>query len=933
MSPPPPPDDIFDDGPPKRHAKAVNKAADAYDNLKSAKTDAADVAAPDLAALKNFEDMADAQGSLADHIKQSTQEIIKQAKEIGSLRSQIDDVTGAVTGFGRELKKTASITHQYSLAMKEFKQGSEAYTQSLALSTDKLGKASAETTKFMKATQHAYNEAYNVAKIYGLEVDQVRQQMNKLQTTFASQLSATDNQGKALVRLTKEAMMFARTAGVDTSEAIQRMNERLQGSNLTLEEVRVEQMLVMKEMDNYKKKIQDLGKEAMKTGNITSKDLVKALQAVRQEFKLGAYDAGAFAKSFTTMTLKGKKLGLTPEQLKNNVTALGKVMSGLASPETFTGMKTGLAMLERSGEFTGEMGTFMQDLKKRLDEGKIDSIRAAKMALERTKGSPEAMAMQTDIITAAMPENVRAHRLEQLGISSMSADMVNQMMQSGELKEIFKKAKGRTKQERAKEAEAFATPMDKLVKQAHTAQSTRHKMAKTVFDFKQTVTKWIEKYWYMMALIQAGGSLLGRGGAGAAGGLMGGGGAAGMAGGALTVIGAAATIKGLHSAYTRYASGKTTGWEAAGETAMAPLIGGYQLGTAGQKAIGAEIAKGMSLQERTTLGKDTGLDNILGTMAMDNKWIRKAVTSNVFAKGAMLATGTTPESIEKGIDKRGWEMIKKERIGMDWKDFNAAKDLYKLKEKEIKALEKKEEREHFLSQSEKKLLEKKRDEIRLMEKKIAGLKRAIDEEKNVGKQAKKLAKKDITEAFMRMGGVDTEKIETTEDIQTIMNKVLKTSVRIRKGGRGAMEDLAKTGGIEGVSIRKLMRRAGELGYSKEEFGEMWQQQSRYVQAQLGGARLREDQQLNAPVSANEEQLRKLEAKGQRYELNISVSGDEEGGSGVETASFKPDGSYVKETTTKVGLKTKIMVSGDTAKKKAFHSKKLRMAQQGNKQAR
>ena len=178
-------DDVFDDGPPKRYAKAVNKSADAMDSLKKAKEEVADVAAPDLSALRNFEQMASAQETLGQQIKRSTKEIIDQAKQIGSLSSQIDNVTGAVKGFGQDLQRTASITHQYTLAMKEFKQGTEAYTQSLSLSTAKLGQASAETTKFMKATQHAYNEAYNVAKIYGIEVDEVRQQMNKLQVTFA----------------------------------------------------------------------------------------------------------------------------------------------------------------------------------------------------------------------------------------------------------------------------------------------------------------------------------------------------------------------------------------------------------------------------------------------------------------------------------------------------------------------------------------------------------------------------------------------------------------------------------------------------------------------------------------------------------------------------------------------------------------------------
>ena len=913
-------DDVFNDGPPKRYAGAVNKAADAFDNLKDAKEKAADVDSPDLGAIKNFEDMAKAQETLGEQFKRSTKEIWDQAKQIGSLSSQLSDATGAVKGFGQHLQKTASITHQYSLAMKEFKQGTEAYTQSLSLSTAKLGKASEETTKFMKATQHAYNKAYDVAKLYGIEVDQVRQQMNKLQVTFASQLAVTDNHGKALVRLTKDAMMFARTAGIDTSEAVKRLDERLQASNMTLEEVRVEQMLVMKEMDNYKKGLQALGKEAQKTGNVTSKDLVKALQQVRQEFKMGAYDAGAFAKSFTAMTLKGKKLGLTPEQLKGNVTALGTIMKKLASPDTFTGMTSALEMVDKAEQFKGTTaGTRMMDIQRRFKGWEIDKIRAAKLASEATAGSSQAMAIQARIISKAMPENLMGHRVEQLGVSATSADMFAQMASSGELEKIFQQAGKRSPAEKAKEAAAFATPMEKLVKEAHTAQSTRHKTAKTLFDFKQTVTKFMEKYWYMMAAIQMGGSFLGRGGGAAQGALSGAArgstrvgagriasrlstrgrfmssGAGQAAKGVGAAIALAATFKGLETAWKVYKKGDKA--EAAAAVVASPFIGGYQMGQGIDKSVGGAIASTYSLQEQAALGKDKNLSNLIATGLYNAK------------------TGGTPE---------GWKMIQENRIGMDWEAFNQQKDIYKIKEKEIGSLEKKKKRDGYLSQAEEKLLDQKRDELRLMEKRIAGLKRSIDAEKRTPDRFKREAQQDINDALLALGG---GKVKSKGDVRQRMDNILKQSSRMRKGGRSAMEGLAGKS-IQGAMLRKFMQQAEAQGVSKEEFGEMWAERAASIEKEMGATRMDAGTKY-APTAEAVDNLKQQN----KVKVEVSLTGNNEGSSGEKTVATKPDGSVVETTKLGIGVDATVRVSGETNKQKVLHDAKQMLGMRGNKQAR
>ncbi len=361
-------------------------------------------------------------------------------------------------------------------------------------------------------------------------------------------------------------------------------------------------------------------------------------------------------------------------------------------------------------------------------------------------------------------------------------------------------------------------------------------------------------------------------------------GAGRVAKGAGSLIAVGATLEGLQMAGEAYTKGKKG--EAVGLALTAPLVGGWKQGTRYDKSVGKMVSSQMSSQQKMRLGKDTDLSNIL----------------------ALSAGGEERLTVRGGVLKQ-------------------QKALYKLKEQEIKTLEEKKKREYFLSAIEQNLLDKRKKELSLMKKKVAGLKEVLDIEKKGGVKFKGDAQKEINRMLFERLQAGKSDIKSKTDVQERIDYILRSSAITRQGGRSAMESLAGKS-MKGLALRSFMQQAEAQGVSKEQFGEMWTKQIEIINTQMKKSAIRQPS-IVAPPSGAMDNLKQQE----KVKVEVAIVGDNKGSSGEETVTTQPDGAVIKKTRLGIGVDATVRVSGETAKTKAFHSKKIRDRQEGNKQAR
>ena len=905
-------DDIFDDYTKgvKNATKATKEGTDALQKLRRAQESPVDAENPDLAHIANFKGLVDdatqAQKHWTDEIKDSAKQLAEQAKQVGSLKSQFQDVTGALGSFMNKLKTTASVSNQYNLALREFRQGSESYTASLNLSTKAIEKHGTQSQKYMDAIQKSYNSAYKTAGKYGMQLEEVRKVSEGLQKTFSTQLGVMGNQGKALDKLRDQTVAFARLTGQDTSEAIQTMNERLRQTGMTLDQVRQEQLMVGKSIDDYKNKLHELGEEARKTGSITSKDFLDVLKQVRAEFRQGIFDAAAFSKSLTHIAIAGKKAGLTSEEAKQTAAGFGKIMQQAGQFSNFFGAKSAQAM----EGMMGDMGNIQdQTLKKRLEfinrraaETSMPMVQKLDMIANAMQGSAEGQAILMKTMRTHLPTEIMREEFKRMGgLNALQADMLTEQVRSGKLeKEAFELAK-KSPEERAREAEKFASPMEKLALQGARAEKARHKGAKELNKAMLKITGFVEKYWYMFAAIQVGsqvaGGLLNRGlanraagrgllGRGAPrpgspsfigpaapkaslrqrmgarwsgmGGTRGVGGKMLKGGGAMFALSAAEM--GVSEGIGDISKGRT-GLGAA-KIALAPGVGGYRMGEAMERGIGRGIYAGGDVGTKTFLKDDKSLTNYMGVKLTD--WL-----------------GGT-----KDFNQRGWNMIKKESINLDWKAFNVAKEKYKLVTKEIKHLEDKEKSGKKLTELEKITLKLRKAEQAQLERNVKNIKKAAEAESeaSVSKRFKKDQMRDILQAS---AGVDMSKITEKGGLRGELQKMVKSSGRLsRYGGAGSSFKELMSSPIMGAKLKAM---AAKAGVSPEEMTSMFKEEAygkggKFIDPSKSG--------IKTPSAAPEGAMAKLRAASQN---NMQITqGDSVG---TETSVQNPDGGRTRTITT------------------------------------
>lgn len=563
------------------------------------------------------------QKSFLGTLRSEVQEIKNAAKEIGSFKSQITDLSSATQSYLYHLKNQISFSHQYSVLLDEMREGQKNFSKSLLASTNQIGVASAQSQRHIDALHDAYAAATRTAGEYGLEAEELKSHARDLASAFASQLGAMNDQGGALAKLQKDTFLFSKFMGVDLREATELVNDRLQNSTKSLGEVRKEIMVVAREADNWTKKLQSMGAEALRTGNVTREGFLRVIKEIQGEFRGGMFAAEGFARATGGLLEEAKKRGFTPAEAQTMATGFGKFIKDLGSSQNFFGIRTAQVF----GNMLRDINSIQDEkLKKRLERyakkveaGTELNIIDLQAIAGATAGSSEGIKMLLkEFKTSGMsPDVMRSVMGQAMGPGQQHlADAIVDMVQAGDMEKAFEtidQGNEDQKKQQEEQLDFWKKDLEQLIKEGHTAEKIQYQTIQEIHKMRMKIEAFINQYPMLMMGIMAaaqvgggllgkvGGALLGRVGMGAApaaGSMMGGGGALAGAGAVTAVTGVAVAA-----------------------------VGGIVAGRMLDKWVGEKIAEGDRTME-TRMGKQKELSTFLALSFHDALYGSSAIVSH-----------------------------------------------------------------------------------------------------------------------------------------------------------------------------------------------------------------------------------------------------------------------------------------------------------------
>jgi hypothetical protein len=612
-------------------------------------------------------------------------------KQIG-LQTQLG---GLLSGFIGKLKSAISFQGQYEKALHEMRQGQTAFAASMHATTDSIGSASKQSQKYVSAVRDSYIAAYDISNKYHIEQEKIFEVSNRLQSAFGDQMGAMKNQSKALTDLTEATVDFSRFMGVDLAQATEYVTRRSVDSQKTFKELRRETVQVSMAMDDYSRRLKKLGKRTQLTAQVTRKQMIQTLQELGQEFKTGHFDVGRWSGVFAKMIPMLRKGGVSA---RTALESMKQFVQGIAGADfsKFEHAQAALATLKEdvTKMERGPLKTGLLNIFKAQERGDIKRVQALEAVMKQMAGTPEWAGKVVSVIGQYSPAMMNVVMSKSV-TDPLSRILFTQSIKSGEtIKTLKESGKGSKERE-----EAFKKNQQKLLKQAHTAESLRHSAASRWFKFQNDVKKWMETYWRYFALAIAGlgiakmlgglGSMLaGRAGIlGGIGRLLGGGaaraGATTAAGQAARMYGAAAPAAARAGLATRMGLlGRGAAVAARGGAGfMGVGVGGAALGVAGaavggvmfgkylDKELGPALKKTMSKDFQRFLGKADTVADVLSVKVIPSLLGGTEAFEQMAKETTRIRGAVTPQMRKrfKGLEKeisdarKAWHMLTKEQ--------------------------------------------------------------------------------------------------------------------------------------------------------------------------------------------------------------------------------------------------------------------------------
>jgi hypothetical protein len=427
-----------------------------------------------------------------EFLEGETEALKKRAEALGSGRRYVSDMTAAMGGMIDKLKEVTSLSAIYDRALGQLKTGTEAYTGSMQAHAGAVGEAREQSTKFVQGMQAAEAQSHVLAAQFNMDQGQIAAAGQQATKMFATQLAAMGDVEGGIKSMQKEAVIMSRYFGTDMSAVMQSWQDRMEHSNLTLEEAKNETALLSKVSDQFAVSLGRMGDKMLQTAQMGKKDFLELFKAINQEFKVGIPNAVAMTAVLSKLTLAAAQGGATKSEQEIMRSAQLKFIKEVSTTEGSWGVMAHKAAGTLWEKFQLAPGQFSEKTRERLEKqrGAIEGARATgdtlganKMIAELTSGSFEMIKESLQHMREATQGNVTnmTHMIREIpGMTQIGARQIAEGVASGDLEKTMEE----NKELLAGEAEQQKTDAEKLVSEGAKTNSTLHNIAQTLNQMK-----------------------------------------------------------------------------------------------------------------------------------------------------------------------------------------------------------------------------------------------------------------------------------------------------------------------------------------------------------------------------------------------------------------------------------------------------------------
>ncbi|KKN24305.1 hypothetical protein LCGC14_0896130, partial [marine sediment metagenome] len=605
-----------------------------------------------------------------------------------------------------------TVSALFARGIDAMRKGQTAYASSMVATTGDISKAMDQSQKYVTAVHDSYRSAHKMSGEYRVETKALQKAVDDLNDRFQTQIAVSGGMTNSIESMRKEALIMSKYLGTSMADVMDGWHERMQQSNLTLEESRKEMVRVAYQADKYAKEIGKLGDAYLKTGNIGKKEFAQMVRDVGKQFRTGTVQLDGYANALRGLLTETKKMGLSANEQRVAQEGMAKTVKSMFTMDSdlaIFGLKAAQQVREMwddpkwLAQQDEQVQKRLKMVKKNFADEPVFVQQRAIMDVMRGSSAGSAMGMRM----MANMSNLTLNReliAKQTDGNILTADAIARQIQSGEAADKMEQtATKETKAQRDQQTSVWKKSIEDLVKASMTPKGRRYKMYAAVHKIQKEIefiaksTIWgaaatqgasLGKELLMMRMMRGGGGPAAKGG-GLVARLFGGGAAVAAPAAATTAGTTVATTAGTTVATT--AGTTAAGGVAAGMAGMtAAVVGaglvGLAVGTLIDHGVGQAIAGGLFGEREAKIMELEG----------------DATQSAFVSRKAMSLT-------HRG--DKGWQMIEKERVFMEGQEYEKRRDMVRALEKRIKRMERHEKDLSAVDTAKLKALRKERDEI------------------------------------------------------------------------------------------------------------------------------------------------------------------------------------------------------------------------------
>jgi hypothetical protein len=332
-----------------------------------------------------------AEDEAAQKTKKFSEALKDQAIQSAQALSITNQLTGAVTGFIGKLTQAASLSRHYGRMLDEVNEAQKLYIGSVNFSTASLGKASEQMQRHITVLNRMKIDALDLSKKYKVSVKEFDKVNTEVMGKFSAQIMAVAGGREKLKKITESIFVMARTAGMESAEALEFMGQRGAATNKTVGALDKDMKLLAISTDAYKNKLKELGVDTQRT-LLTSKQLVNVLGDMQKNFEYGAVNIKVFGGLMGDFAAKLQGAGMSSNVAQKNLMAMNKLFSDMSRPDLsdFFGTTVSMNIARTGGEGIIQDEKIKQRVKEQLDKarqsGVTNQVQLASIAGEAAQG-------------------------------------------------------------------------------------------------------------------------------------------------------------------------------------------------------------------------------------------------------------------------------------------------------------------------------------------------------------------------------------------------------------------------------------------------------------------------------------------------------------------------------------------------------------------